>query len=198
MWQAECQDYSFLLSIVCRLWEFSGAAFKASLVSLSFVGGSCWRVGWAGGTPDVPLFALICLLILAKSSTKISPGPSASPKGWCGERWKCLPQIHNFLFASLFFLRLTWQVCWAGMVCGSIPRQSMPRQLAGAEHRCVDRLQINSHTALVQVTCHFRGGGMGKREENCTKKYSGTFLNRPLSCNPSSLVCVFIRDVSMW
>lgn len=197
MWQAVCQDYSFLLPIVCRLIICWGCI--QSIFSLSFVGDSCWRIGWVGGIPDVPLFTLTCLLVLSKSSTKISPGPSTSPEGGCGERWKCLPQIHHFLFASLFFLHLTWQVCWAGMVCESIPRQSMPRQLAGAEHRCVDRLQINSHTALAQVACHFRRGGMGKWEENCAKKkYSGTFLNRPLTCNPSSLVRVCIRDVSMW
>lgn len=39
-----------------------------------------------GGIPDVPLFTLACPLVLSKSSTKISPGPSPSPEGGCGER----------------------------------------------------------------------------------------------------------------
>lgn len=40
-------------------------------------------VGGGGGVgiPTVSLFALTSLLVLAKSSTEICPGPSTSPKG---------------------------------------------------------------------------------------------------------------------
>lgn len=79
----------------------------------------------------------------------------------------------------------------------------MMQQLARAEHRCTERLQINSHTALAQVTCHFsREGWMdewldGELRGKLHKKYSGTFLNRPLICSSSSLTHTFILHVRL-
>lgn len=74
--------------------------------------------------------------------------------------------------------------------------------MARAEHRCADPLQINSHAAPAQVTCHCsrEGGGMdgwmdGELRGKLHKKYSGTFLNRPFMCSPSSLTRMCILDV---
>lgn len=55
------------------------------------------------------------------------------------------------------------------------------------------------HTLLLlRLPAISEGEGWGSEKKIAQKKkYSGTFLNRPLTCNPSSLVRVCIRDVSM-
>lgn len=51
----------------------------------------------------------------------------------------------------------------------------MTRQRARAEHQCVDRLQINSHTALALVTCHFRKREGWGNEKKITQSILGPF-----------------------
>lgn len=157
----------------------SVSAIDRNLISLTFVGGY-WQRIWGGRGKWIPAapFLLTLLLALSKSSTEVSPCPSTSPEGGCEERWKCLLQIRNFLLTSLLSLHLPCQMCWEEMVCKSILRQSMTWQLARAEHQYVDRLQINSYTALALVTSRFRrreGRREGKWEENYRKGVLGLF-----------------------